>query len=143
MEADDVKATNTYLVAEVDRLKGELENHYAHLNGMGQQSQQAAQTIRRLEAEVELLWPPSSLPTEPLRHGQVEILKTTSAKERAAASEARAELEQKRVAFEGLMEQRERDVDAMREQVGIGCQHARYTTDGGSGLCHITAGITL
>ena len=98
IETDEVKQTNIYLISEVERLKAELDTHYAHLNGMGHQNQQAAAHARKLEAEIDLL-------------------KKSVAEHQAAAGEARGELEKKTAAFDAMMLQRERDAKQLAEQI--------------------------
>ena len=98
IETDEAKQTNTYLITEVDRLKAELEQHYAHLNGMGQQSQQAELRARRLEAEI-------------------TALKQANGELAATAMESKKELEQKEIAFEAMSAQRAKDAENMKEQI--------------------------
>jgi len=98
IETDETKQTNIYLLTEVERLKAELDTHYAHLNGMGHQNQQAAVHARMQEAEIELL-------------------KKSVTEHKSEAGEARGELEKKTVAFDAMMLQRERDAKLMAEQI--------------------------
>lgn len=98
VDTDEAKQTNQYLITEVDRLKSELDTHYAHLNAMGGQSQQAELRARRLEAEI-------------------EALKQANGELAASAMEAKTELEKKVLAFEAMTAQRAKDAENMKEQI--------------------------
>ena len=82
----------------MDRLKAELDTHYAHLNAMGGQSQQAELRARRLEAEI-------------------EALKQANGELAASAMESKTELEKKVLAFDAMSAQRAKDAENMKEQI--------------------------
>jgi len=98
IEHDEVLETNTYLIAEVERLKAELDNHTDALHGLGKAGQEAQAIAKRLEAE---------------RDG----LSTAAAEHRAAAAAARIELDKKAWSFDEMREQWQKDSDAMKEQI--------------------------